>query len=87
MVILLLVDWGLLAQPLLNLSRFFEDNRQEYYDRWLAVSQRGDWEAWLNFFLTGVAVQAKDADRQIAVLETLRARYRGLFEADSSRLN
>ncbi len=85
LVSLLLVDWGLLAQPLLNLSRFFENNRQEYYDRLLAISQRGDWEAWLTFFLTGVAVQAEDAGRRIAALATLRARYRGLFEADRSR--
>lgn len=85
LVSLLLVDWGLLSQPLLNLSRFFEDNRQEYYDRLLAVSQHGEWEAWLNFFLTGVAAQAEDAKHRIDALEALRARYRSLFEADRSR--
>jgi Fic family protein len=40
LVILLLVEWGLLPQPLLNLSAFFEANRPEYYARLLAVSHR-----------------------------------------------
>ncbi len=41
MVTFLLVAWGLLSQPLLYLSNFIEINRQEYYYRLLAVSQKG----------------------------------------------
>lgn len=52
---------GLLAQPLLYLSAFFERHRDEYYNRLLAVSQRGDWRGWIEFFLRGVAIQAKEA--------------------------
>jgi Fic family protein len=85
LVTFLLVAWGLLSQPLLYLSNFIEINRQEYYDRLLAVSQKGDWEAWLLFFLDGVRSQAEDASQRIASLEKLRAMYRKQFEKDRSR--
>jgi Fic family protein len=80
----LLVAWGLLSQPLLYLSNFIEENRQEYYDRLLAVSQRGAWELWLRFFLDGVHSQAKDAVQRIARLRELRTQYRKKFEGDRS---
>ena len=86
MVTFLLVAWGLLSQPLLYLSNFIEANRQEYYDRLLAVSQRGEWEAWLLFFLDGVHSQAEDASRRIARLQELRLVYRELFAQDRSRV-
>src|SRR5437867_3187519 len=37
-------DHRRLKQPLLYLSLYFKDNRQEYYDRLNAVRQTGDWE-------------------------------------------
>jgi Fic family protein len=75
LVILLLCEWGLLPQPLLYLSAYFDANRQEYYDRLLRVSQQGDWEGWLNFFLSGVSIQSLDAVKRIARLQDLRRVY------------
>jgi Fic family protein len=51
----------LLPQPLLYLSAYFERNRDTYYQRLDGVSKRGEWLAWLTFFLDGVAVQSRDA--------------------------
>ena len=85
LITFLLVVWGLLAQPLLYLSNFIEANRQEYYDRLLAVSQKGEWEAWLLFFLEGVRSQAEDASERIIRLQTLRHKYREQFATDRSR--
>lgn len=85
MVTFLLVAWGLISQPLLYLSNFIEINRQEYYDRLLAVSQKGAWEAWLMYFLDGVHSQAEDASMRIARLESLRSQYRGRFAGMRSR--
>lgn len=79
LVSLLLVAWEMLPQPLLYLSDYIEANRQEYYDRLLAVSLRGEWEDWLMFFLNGVNSQAEDATERIHQLEALRARYQGQF--------
>jgi Fic family protein len=64
-----------LPSPLRYLSAFFERRRQEYYDRLLAVSQKGEWEAWVEFFLSGVAEQARDAVRRAARLRELRDDY------------
>ncbi|MFW5714128.1 MAG: Fic family protein [Brevefilum sp.] len=87
LVTFLLVAWGLLSQPLLSLSRFIEANRQEYYDRLLAVSQKGEWEAWLLFFLEGVHTQAVDVRQRISRLQVLRLKYHELFADDRSREN
>jgi Fic family protein len=75
-VILLLTEWELISQPLLYLSAFFEANRLDYYDRLLAVSQRGEWENWLLFFLKGVSNQSQDSITRIEHLGRLRSAYR-----------
>lgn len=82
LVMLLLREWNVLPQPLLNLSAYFERHRQEYYDHLLAVSQRGKWEEWLRFFLRGVTSQAQDSVFRMTRLESIRTRYEELVLAD-----
>lgn len=84
LVILLLCEWGLLPQPLLYLSAYFDANRQEYYDRLLQVSQQGNWEGWLNFFLFGVSVQALDAVKRVTRLQNLRSIYQRRLQPERS---
>ncbi len=79
---LLFTEWNILSQPLLNLSVYFERYRQEYYDNLLAVSQRGDWEAWLRFFLRGVSSQAQDSLVRMQRLEAIRTKYEPLVKSD-----
>jgi Fic family protein len=88
LITFLLVAWKLLPQPLLYLSNYFEMNRTEYYDRLLAVSQRGEWQEWLGFFLEGVHSQAEDASRRIQNLEQIRVGFRKKFAThrDKERL-
>lgn len=61
LVTLLLEHWQLLTKPLLYLSLFFKRHKDEYYRRLNAVRVDGDWEAWLDFFLDGVATIADEA--------------------------
>lgn len=75
LLILLLSHWQLLPQPLLYLSAYFEQHRQVYYDLLLAVSQNGDWESWLIFFLEGIRSQAVDAVARVKRLQELRDGY------------
>jgi len=88
MMALLFAEWQILPQPLLNLSVYFERYRQEYYDHLLAVSQRGDWEAWLRFFLRGVSAQAQDSVVRMEQLEAIRTRYQSIVisERNSERM-
>jgi len=69
---LLLCHHGALTEPLLYLSAFFEKNRREYYERLLRVSQHGEWEEWIRFFLRAVEEQAKDAVARATRLNQLR---------------
>ena len=82
LMILLFCEWGLLPQPLLNLSVYFERYRQEYYDRLLAVSQRGEWNEWIRFFLRGVSIQAKDSVLRLDRLQGLRTKYQAIVESE-----
>jgi len=75
-VIRLLIEWGLISQPLLYLSGFFKTRRLDTYHRRPAVSRRGEWESWLIFFMRGVSDQSLDAIGRIERLGQLRAAYR-----------
>ena len=77
---LLLCAWDLLPQPLLYLSAYFHAHRDRYYDLLLAVSRDGVWEAWLAFFLHGVADQSRDAIARVQRIQDLRERYREQFQ-------
>jgi Fic family protein len=87
LVTLLLCAEGLLPQPLLYLSAFFERYQAEYYQRLLDVSQSGQWNEWILFFLRGVASQARDAIRRSERLLALWKDYRArLQDARASAL-
>jgi Fic family protein len=64
-----------LPHPVLYLSAFFERHQRAYYNLLLKVSQEGDWNAWIGFFLRGVADQAIDAVERSRALFTLRDRW------------
>lgn len=61
LITLFLIERDILPTPLLYLSAFFEATRHDYYDLLLAVSQKGNWEEWLEYFFNGVARQSEDA--------------------------
>ena len=78
LITFMLLEKGLLSQPLLYLSDFFERHRDEYYKLLLNVSQKGDWKAWLTFFLNGVRQQSEDALLTVQELLNLQSEYRAL---------
>ncbi len=84
LIMLLLREWGVLSQPLLNLSAYFEHYRQEYYDHLLAVSQQGKWEEWLRFFLRGISAQSQDSIFRMTRLQGIRTRDEELVQADNN---
>ncbi len=81
LITLLLYERGVLARPLLYLSLYLKSNQTEYYDRLQAVREKGDWEAWVRFFLEGVrssADESTETTRQVLTLrEDDRARLAG----------
>lgn len=61
LITLFLIERKILATPLLYLSAFFEAARRDYYENLRAVSERGAWQEWLEYFLLGVARMSEDA--------------------------
>jgi len=81
LVPLFLRDRGLLPQPLLYLSAYFERNRSDYYEGLLRVSTHGDWDNWIRYFLEGVSTQAQEAADLADRLLGLHNRYREKLQA------
>lgn len=79
LITLLLCAEEVLREPMLYLSLYFKQNRDEYYDRLQRVRTEGDWEGWLRFFLQGIADTARLAT------DTAR-RLLELFEQDREKL-
>jgi len=81
---------GALREPLLYLSLYFKQHRQQYYDLLQAVRLTGDWEAWLRFFLTGVEETARQAGQTAKALMNLAAadekRIQAIGKASGSAL-
>jgi Fic family protein len=90
LITFLLCAEGALKEPILYLSLFFKTHRSLYYDLLQRVRDRGDWEAWLDFFLTGVketSDQATETARQIlSIFETDRSRIEQLGRPAASAL-
>lgn len=80
LITLLLCVERVLPDPLLYLSAFFERHRGEYYEKLGAVSRRGEWNEWLEFFLRGVTEESIDAVERAGRLIDLRARYREVLQ-------
>ena len=70
---------GVLREPMLYLSLYFKQHREDYYALLNDVRQNGDWEAWLSFFLEGVTQTAEGA------VQTAQ-RLLSLFQEDQARL-
>ena len=71
LITFLLCAQDVIREPILYLSLYFKTHRSAYYDFLDRVRVKGDWEAWLDFFLTGVketADQAASAARRIVAL-------------------
>jgi Fic family protein len=49
---------GLLDYPILFLSRYIMDNKEDYYTALSGIAQRGNWKNWLLFMLKTVEVTA-----------------------------
>ena len=84
MVTLYLLATEELPEPLLYLSPWFERNRDEYYARLQGVRERGELQAWLHFFLSGVGVMAGEAIDRAESLTDLHRSYREELVGDRS---
>jgi len=59
LITLYLFSKGILKQPILYMSDFFERNRTHYYDNLMRVREKNDLLQWFKFFLVGIIETAK----------------------------
>ena len=76
LITFLLTEEGILHKPVLYLSHYFKRHRQVYYEHLQAVRDDGDWEAWLSFFLRGVAEVSAEATETARRILALREDHR-----------
>ena len=87
LITLFLCASGVLRLPLLYLSAYFERDRQRYYDELLNVSETGDWDRWLSYFLTGVYQESRDVVERIRRLRMLQEEWKTQLESRRESAN
>jgi Fic family protein len=76
LIILMMIERGILDEPALYLSAFFEQRRNEYYELLDVTRQTSDVFPWLRFFLIGVTTMAKEAEERAVRLTDLQRQLR-----------
>ena len=87
LITLLLCEAGMLKEPLLYLSLYLRQHREEYYALLQQVRLTGDWEAWIAFFLEGVRETAESAVTTARQLVEMFASDRATIEQGNNRVN
>lgn len=85
--VLLLLEFGLLQEPVLYLSRYINENKAEYYRRLLAVSERQEWEAWILYMLEAVEDTSKQTLEMVEGIQGARDEFREAMRESSSGVN
>lgn len=76
LITVLLCSEKILAEPLLYLSLYFKTHRSRYYDLLQQVRINGNWESWLEFFLTAIKETADKACSTASILINLAQKDR-----------
>jgi len=69
--ILYLVEKGILDALILYLSKYIIENKNQYYTKLRAVTEKQDWEGWILYMLKGIEETAKYTLEKINTINTL----------------
>lgn len=81
---LFLFQRDMLSSPLLYISEYFEKNRRDYYGYLRGVTEKGDWESWLKFFLLALITQSLKTQNSISKILELNERLKKEIVAANS---
>lgn len=85
LITLYLIEKKLLPSPILYISAFFEATRKDYYAALSAVTEKGNWEFWLEYFLNGVSRQAQDAINRITKMLNTVKKWQRFFTSKADK--
>ena len=80
LITFLLCQQEALKRPLLYLSAYFKEHQEEYYARLYAISNEGDWEGWLKYFLKGVEQVSREATGTARAIIAMREEHRQVVQ-------
>lgn len=63
--ILFLVMNGLLEKPILYLSKYIIENKNEYYKSLRMVTEKGDWMPWVEYMIKAIEITAKYTEKKV----------------------
>jgi Fic family protein len=70
--VLMLMDVGLISEPILYLSRYIIEKKDEYYRLLLEVTRDRNWEEWILFMLEGIRKTALSTIAKIDRIQELQ---------------
>lgn len=76
-----------LSSPVLYISEFFDDHRDDYVDLLLGISKEGKWEEWICFFLEAIDVQARKNAEKANQVRNLYSEMKGRIPKISNSPN
>lgn len=85
LIVLQLYMHGVLSEPTLTVSPWFEARRTMYYDRLHEVSCRGNWNDYIEFFATGIRESADLTHRQMLALVKVQESFKDRVRASALR--
>ena len=85
--ILMLMSAGLISEPILYLSRYIIEKKDEYYRLLLEVTRDGNWEGWIVFMLEGIRTTALSTIAKIDQIQHLQDEMLGEIRDATSGAN
>lgn len=84
--ILYLVQQGLLGSPVLYLSRYINQHKQDYYRLLQAVRESGQWQEWLLFMLDGIEQTATQTTALVVQIKALMQAYKNKMRQELPKI-
>ena len=85
LVIVQLLRGAVIREPLLVVSPWFEQRRDQYQEALLDLSFSGAWDMWISFFAEGVAASAAESQAKVERLVQLQAELRAMVQRAGKR--
>lgn len=84
LIVLMLIESGLLREPIIYPSYYFKKHKGMYYDKLDSVRTAGDFEGWLQFYLHAIYESAQDAYIRIGEIQALAEKLRQVISTDAA---
>lgn len=85
LIVLHLQAMGVLTEPILTVSPWFEARRPAYFDALLGVSTANDWDAFVRFFADGIRQAAATTREEMIALVAVQAELKDVVRASKLR--